>query len=304
MLEIRNKFKNKSFNTNDEILMRLVGQQIGNAITHARSHDELSKQYLVLEKFILSSCHLAKNVVDNDVLDFIIAVENECKVTLGASDCAVFLKDFSGKSLWCSSRIRDSKILVWGHASTKELRRIKYLLHERVGIAGHVTVQGNEIITKRARKHPQFNDNMDIDNQHTLCCIPLKLGKYDIVGCIQVTFKDAAPKTLESLRLYCAQIASFANLVSQIEAEKLSDVSQRDSTIENMFKAWRLERQSTLDDKERAKIKSWTKREYFFDNAMNSVSEDIFKYREKRALQIQMCIRQYRARKKVRRKRR
>ena len=37
---------------NDEILMRLVGQQIGNAITHAS--DELSKQYAVLEKFILS----------------------------------------------------------------------------------------------------------------------------------------------------------------------------------------------------------------------------------------------------------
>ena len=64
---------------------------------------------------------------------------------------------------------------MWGHASTKEMRRIKYLLHERVGIAGHVTVQGNEIITKRARKHPHFNDNMDIDNDHTLCCIPLKL---------------------------------------------------------------------------------------------------------------------------------
>ena len=131
-----------------------------------------------------------------------------------------------------------------------------------------------------------------------------EIGKYDIVGCIQVTFKDAAPKTLESLRLYCAQIASFANLVSQIEAEKLSDVSQRDSTIENMFKAWRLERQSTLDDKERAELISLTKREYFFDNAINTATMKIYlDTREKRALQIQMSIRQYLARKKVRRKR-
>ena len=102
LLELRNKLDHKSFNTNDEILMRIVGQQIGNAITHSRSHDRLCQKYNVLEKFILSSCHLAKNVVDYDVLDFMIAVENECKETLGASDCAIFLKDFSDQYLWCS----------------------------------------------------------------------------------------------------------------------------------------------------------------------------------------------------------
>ena len=301
LLELRNKLDHKSFNTNDEILMRIVGQQIGNAITHSRSHDRLCQKYNVLEKFILSSCHLAKNVVDYDVLDFMIAVENECKETLGASDCAIFLKDFSDQYLWCSSRIRDSKVLVWGHASTKEQRRIKYQLHERVGIAGHVTVQGNEIITKRGRKHPQFNDNMDIDNNHTLCCIPLKLGKYDVVGCIEASFKDADPLLLESLRLYCAQIATFANLVSQIEAEKISDVSQRNSTVENMFKLWRLERQSTLDDKERAQMKATTIIENYFFNSINTVTTKVYlKTRERRALQIQMCIRRYLARKELR----
>ena len=117
---------------------------------------------------------------------------------------------------------------------------------------------------------------MDIDNNHTLCCIPLKLGKYDVVGCIEASFKDADPLLLESLRLYCAQIATFANLVSQIEAEKISDVSQRNSTVENMFKLWRLERQSTLDDRERAQMKATTKIENYFFNSINTVTTKVY----------------------------
>eukprot|EP00505_MAST-04D_sp_SCG-Rhode-Island_P005740 Stramenopile-MAST_4_protein_5740 len=275
VVEARNKHDSKAFTMIDEITLKLLGRQAGVSIAHILMYDEVSHRQATLQRFICSSHLLAPNVIDNDVLDFMLVAEQECKHAIDGTDSALFLKDFSGEYLWCSSRVRDSKVMVWGQSSHKEVRRMKYRLHERVGIAGHVTMRGNEVIIKAGEMtmHPHFNDNMDIDNADSLVCFPLKLGgdDDDIVGCFQVTLKDPSLQRLELLRMYCIHIASFAHLVAQVEAEKESDVSQRDSTVENLFKAWRAERQTVNDDKERKKIIAQNHSENEFTYAIDAM---------------------------------
>jgi GAF domain-containing protein len=301
VLEVRNKRGGKIFSMIDEISVQLLGRQVAHSVEHALKYEFVLKKYNTMRRVIHHSFHLARNVIDNDVLDFMVTVEEEVKQNLGAYDCACFLKDFEGTYLWTSSRIRDSKVMVYGQASTKEVRRVKYRCHARVGIAGHVIVQGNEVVCKKGTDHAQFNDNMDIDNQYNLCVFPMKLGEHEIVGCLEVSFIDASPEKLELLREYCSHIASFAHLVAQIEVEKESDITQAGKTIENLFNNWRLERQSKLDDKERDKIKLWNKCENWYVNAIDSVTNNIFYgTRERKCIIIQMCMRRYLARKEVR----